>query len=150
DLDVEAALLEHLDRVGDVLHDAAKLAVVFRVVGFEVDLVGIDKRPDEVEHLRGAVAVGNVGAAQAAGARFLEDIDGPFTGDEGLVVTGGDHGRAVLYSQIDQLRRRAESGRCRGVRVAQHLAGDPVLAVAAVIIAAEHAEGQGVTAGQNV
>ena len=67
DLDPEAALLEHLDGVGDVFHHAAELAVVFGVEGFEIDLVRIDVGPDEIEHLRRAVAVGDVGALAGRG-----------------------------------------------------------------------------------
>ena len=37
DLDPDAAFLEHADGGGDVLHDAAELAVVLGVESFQVD-----------------------------------------------------------------------------------------------------------------
>jgi hypothetical protein len=134
----------------DVDQDAAEPAVVFVVETFQIDLVGVHVGADEIEHLRGGVAVGDVGAAQAAGAGLLEDFHGPFAGDERLVVAGGDDGSAVVDGQIDELFGGAKPRRGDGFGVAEHLAGDPVLAIAAVIIAAEHSEGEGVAAGQDV
>ena len=86
DLDPEAALLEHFDGAGDVLENAAELAIIFVGESFQIDFVGIDVGTDEVEDLGRAVAVGDVGAAQAAGFGDFEDIDGPFAGDQRLVV----------------------------------------------------------------
>ncbi len=56
----------------------------------------------------------------------------------------------MLDGEIDELLGRGEPGRRDGFDVAEHLAGDPVLAIAAVVVAAEHAEGEGVGTGQDV
>jgi hypothetical protein len=108
-----------LDRVGDVLQHAAELAVVLVAEGFQVDLVRVDVRADEIEHLRRAVAVGDVRAAQAARLRFLEHVDGPFAGDQRLVVARRDDRRAMLNRDVDELlRRRASAARRRRDRAA--------------------------------
>ncbi len=70
----------------------------------------------------------------------LENLDGPFRGDQRLVVGAGQHAAAVLKRQLDDpLRLDQHRGR-DGFVVAQGLAGDPVLTEAAVEVAAQHAE----------
>ena len=89
--------------------------------------------------------------AQPAALCLLEHVDRPLAGDQRLVVARDDARRAVLDREIDELPSASSSLRRRdGVGVAEHLARHPVLAVAAVEIAAEHAEGQRVGAGQDV
>src|SRR5262245_58637858 len=56
----------------------------------------------------------------------------------------------MLERDIDQLLRIGELRRRDRIDIAQHLAGDPVLTISAVKIATEHAEGQGIRAGQDV
>src|SRR5262245_31804900 len=56
----------------------------------------------------------------------------------------------MLNRQVHQLLRRTQPGWRHRLRIAQHLAGHPVLAVAAVIIAAEHSKGQRIRTGKHV
>jgi hypothetical protein len=123
---------------------------VFVVEALQVDLVEVDVWADEVEDFGGAVTVGDVAADEAAGADLLEDFYGPFAGDERFVVGGDDDGRAVFEGELGELFRRAEPREADGLVVAERLGGDPVLAVAAVVVAAEHAEGEGVAGGEGV
>src|SRR4051794_5016393 len=56
----------------------------------------------------------------------------------------------MLNRQIDQLFRRRKLRRRDRIGVAQHLACDPVLAVAAMVITTKHSKRQGVRARQDV
>ena len=91
--------------------------------------------------------------AQASPAALAcsKDRDGPFGGDERLVVAGDDQARA----QPPAGARRVAAGvtawmGASAAVVAQGLAGDPVLAVGAMKIAAHHAERQRIAAGIDV
>ena len=97
-----------------------------------------------------AVAVGDEAGDEALLARFLEDRDRPLRGDERLVVGGDDDLRALAQRVLDERRRRGVAGRRDGLRIAQRLRCHPVLAVAAVQVAAEHAEAVGERAGIGV
>ncbi len=93
-----------------------------------------------VERLLGGVTVGDERRQQAGGARADEDVVSPLGGDQRLVVGRGDDAAGVLVR-----RRHQRLGGCRGgalarLGVAQRLRGDPVLAIGAVHVAAEHAE----------
>ena len=120
------------------------------VHGLQVHLVEVDPGTDVVEHLRRPVAVGDVGRVEVSPLGFAEDRDGPFGGDERLVV-GGHHGRrAALSGEPGEGFRREVAWLADGLRVADRLRREPVLAVRAVKVAAEHTEGKSVGAGQRV
>ncbi len=136
-----------------MLQHAAQTAVLFLLHGFQVDFVAAQIRPQIVEHFRGGVSVGNVNAFQALFNGQLENFHRPFRGDQRFVVgrtdDTGAHFQAVLH---DLLRRHALDISCRTIRsgVAQRLRAEPILAEAAVKVAAQHAEGQCVGAGQEM
>ena len=149
-LEPEALLVERADRPGDALERAAEVAVGPVAEALQVHLVERDPGPDVLEHLLGAVAVRDVGAHEPLGLRVAEDLDRPLARDQRLVVgRGHDPGARALRGAHD-LRRSHRLGGRRGRLVPERLRGDPVLAVAAVIVAAEHAEGQRPGARQRV
>ena len=87
---------------------------------------------------------------QPGGLGFLEHRDRPFAGDQRLVVGADDDACALRSaSRTRSLGRGAERRRDRG-RIAQRLRRHPVLAIAAVQIAAEHAEAVGERARMGV
>ena len=65
---------------------SAEFVVVAIVEALEIDLVEIEPRAQVFEDLRRAVAVGNESGEQAGGPCLFENSDGPFAGDERLVV----------------------------------------------------------------
>ncbi len=140
DLDPEGHLPGQPDRIEHVLQVPAKLAVAALVEAFQVDLEQLHVRPEKLEDLRRTVAVGDVAACNPVCAGQLEDLDRPFRGDQGLVV-GADHGRhAVVRGDSHQLLRPAEARVADRLIVPQGLAGDPILAEAAVEVTPEHPE----------
>ena len=116
----------------------------------QIDLVGDNPGAEKIEHLRRGVAVGDKGTIKPGRACLLEDGDGPFGGDERFVVAGHDEPGPFALGDVDELPRRDLAHRHRRGRVAQGLAGDPVLAIGTMQIAAHHAEGQGIAAGMDV
>jgi len=58
--------------------------------------------------------------------------------------------RVMLDGDVHQLAGAGQLRRCSGVWIAQHLARHPILAISAVEIAAQHAEGESVSAGHAV
>jgi len=96
----------------------------------EIDLVGDDPGAEVVEHLGRGVAVGDEGALQAGGGRLAEDGDGPLGGDERFVVAGDDQAGPLALGGLDELRGRDDADRHCRCRIAQRLAGDPILAIA--------------------
>ena len=83
--------------------------------------------------------------------RFLEHRDRPLAGDQRLVVGADDDARALPQRIADErFRRWRSSGGATAARIAQRLRRHPVLAVAAVQVAAEHAEAVGERARMRV
>src|ERR1035441_5726645 len=74
---------------------------------------------------------------------MAKDLDGPFGGDQRLVVGADHHARAVTERRLDQLPRGRRLPRSDSLRIANGLRRHPVLAIGAVQVAAEHAETQG-------
>ena len=129
---------------------AAEFVIVAIVETLEIDLVEIEMGAQEIEDLRRAVAVRNESGDEAGGFGFFENGDGPFAGDERLVVGADQNFCALIKGVADQrFGRRGDGGR-DGIRIAQGLRGDPVLAVGAMEIAAQHAEAVGQRAGIGV
>ena len=150
DLEPEAALVHHADRVDDVLKHAAQLAIPLIVHRLEIDLVAIGPWPNVVEHFGRGVAVRNECGFQTGGSRGLEHIDCPFGGDQRFVVRRAHHARALALGQRDERGGGHVAGHhARGI-VSQRLRREPVLAIAAMEVAAEHPERQRVAAGQAV
>ena len=81
DFHPEAHLHQPLNRLQDVVHFPAQLAVIAVRHGLEVDLVGIRPGADVLEHLLGGVAVGDKRRAEPRFASWLEDVDRPLGGD---------------------------------------------------------------------
>src|SRR2546421_944726 len=149
-LEPEAALVHHADRVQDVLQYAAELAVAPVIHRLEVDLVAVGPGTDVVEHFGRGVAVRDKRRLEAARVRRLEHVHGPFGGDERLVVRRPDQLGALAERQPHQaVGRHVRREHARG-GVAQRLAGEPVLAVAAVEVAPQHPEGERVRAREGV
>ena len=150
DLHPDAHRVQAADRVEDRLEPSAELAIVAIVEALEIDLVEIDPRPQVFEDLRRAVAVRHEAGDEARGFGLLEHRDRPLARDQRLVVRADDHARAEsLRVAHHRLGRRVDRRR-HGGRIAQRLRRDPVLAVRAVQIAAEHAEAVRERAGVRV
>src|SRR2546422_795003 len=149
-IDLKAMDDKRYRELGGVLQHATQLAVAFIVHRLEVDLVAVGPRADVVEDLGGGVAVRDERRLQPLGPGHLEDVHRPLGRDERLVVGGADELRPLPERQAHQ-RVRSDVGRehARGV-VAQRLRREPVLAVTAMEITAQHAERQGVRAGERV
>ena len=142
----QPAVVDHADALSDVLQGAAQCAVALVVEALEVNLVGDNPGAQEIEHLGRGVAVRDEGAVEARFPGFAEDGHGPFGGDERLVVARHDQARAQAPAAGHQLPRGdGLDGGQRGV-IAQGLAGNPVLAVGTVEVAAHHPERQRVAA----
>ena len=92
----------------------------------QVHLVEVDHGRRIVEHLRRAVAVGDVGAPGPRRAP-PEDRHRPFAGDQRLVVVLATTGAPSLGRADDLLRR--DSRRRAPPPVAQRLGRHPVLAI---------------------
>jgi hypothetical protein len=104
--------------------------------------------PEEIQGLLGGVAVGDEAGEQALLLRLLEDGHRPLGGDERFVVSG-DHGHSLLPArQIHQVIDLHLGDGGHGIVISQGLGGDPVLAIGAVVVATQHAERQGLPAGQ--
>src|SRR5438105_7715844 len=86
DLEPEAHLMHHPNAVHDVLELAAERAVILVAERLEVDLVEIWKGADVLEVVACGVAVGEVRRHEATRPRFLEYLNRPLGGDQGLVV----------------------------------------------------------------
>ena len=150
DLQPKAHLLDALDALQHVGQRPAQLAVVPVVEALQIDLVQIHQRTDERQHFGGGVPVGYEPAHNAALASRREDLHRPIRSDQRLVV-GADHHRGmVAEGQFGEFLRLDPLGPGDGIVISQALAGNPVLAVAAVEIAPQHAEGQGVPARKGV
>src|SRR5262249_22632085 len=72
--------------------------------------------------------------------RLGEDGDGPLRGDERLVVARDDEPGPLSYRDADESFRRDRLRLRRRGSIAKGLTREPVLAVAAVVVAAEHPE----------
>ena len=131
--------------------EAASQFVVAPVVeALEIHFVQVYPRADVFEHLRRGVAVGYETGRQPGGLGLAENRHGPLGGDQRLVVGAHQAGRAVAQRHVDQfpwLRGLKVRGRAN---IAQRLGRNPVLAVSAVEVAAEHAEAQGATSRKSV
>src|SRR6266542_4236628 len=132
------------NRVENILKDAAELPVVLVVHGLQVNLVEVHPGTNVVEHLSRAVAVGDVSGVETAPLRLLENGDRPLGSDEGLVVSGNDGRRAAFLRQAGQSLGRDVVRLCDCLGITDGLRGEPVLAVCAVQVAAEHPEGKSV------
>src|SRR5262245_57096777 len=113
------------------------------VEAFEVDLVGVDMRSKIFEDARRPVAVRDKRGRKSLSSRVAKDCDGPFHRDERLVVRGDHELRTLAQRILDERLRRGVPRWRAGVRITKRLRRDPVLAVAAVEIAAEHTEAVG-------
>ena len=150
DLEPEVPLVDQADGVDDVLEHAAQLAIPRIIHRLEIDLVAIGPRPDVVEHLGRGVAVRDEGGLETRGPRDLEHIDRPFGGDQRLVIRRAHQARAVAQGEGDECVGRHVAGHHAGCLVAQGLGREPVLAIAAMEVAAQHPERQRVAAGEAV
>ncbi len=93
-----------------------------------------------VEHPLGAVSVADVGAEQSRRPGLAEDRHRPLRRDQRLVVGRGEDRRVPAPGERDELRRRDLLGQGDRIGIPDRLRGDPVLAVGAVEVAAEHPE----------
>ena len=116
----------------------------------QIYLVEIHPGFDVFENLRRTVAVRNIRRLQALGARGFEDLDSPLARDQRLVVRACHNASAVLQRQGDELFRCQPMGRSNRIGIANRLRCDPILAIAAVEIAAQHSEAHRKRAGQRM
>jgi hypothetical protein len=150
DLKPQAHLVDAADALENGRDAAAEFVVVAIVEAFEIDFIQVEPGPHVVEHLWGSVAIGDEGGEQTCGFRLFENGDGPFAGDQRLVV-GADHGfRALSEGFFDQRFRRSPERRRDRVGIAQGLGRDPVLTIPTVQIATQHAETVGESARMGV
>ncbi len=98
--------MDAADAVEDRSDAAAEFVVVAVVETFEIDFVEIEPGAQVFENLRSAVAVGNEAGDESRGFGFLEDGDGPFAGDQRLVV-GADQNLCALGDGVADQRVRA-------------------------------------------
>ena len=129
---------------------SAQFMIVAVVETFQIHLVEVHPGPQIFEHLGGGVAVGDESGGEAHGARLAENRYGPLGGDERLVVRTDNAASAGrqrgFHDAVGRNAREIE----RGAEIAQGLRGDPVLAVSAMQVAAQHAEAERAGAGQRV
>src|SRR5207237_4841732 len=86
ELEPQAALVHHPDRVEDVLQHTTELAVAFVVHRLEVDLVTVGPRPDVVEDFGRGVPVGDERRLEPVCAGDLEDVHRPVGGNQRPIV----------------------------------------------------------------
>ena len=108
----------------------------------KVDFVEIHPGTDELQHFGRGVAVRNEPSHEPGRFGLPEDIDGPIGRDERLVIGADDAPGTLTLRQGDQFFRSNGSKIKVGPKVAKGLGRDPVLAVAAMEITAEHAEAE--------
>ena len=150
ELEPEPTLVHHADSVEHVLQHTAELTVAPIIHRLEVDLVAVGPRADEVQDLRGRVAVGDERGLEPLRPGRLEHLDRPFGGDERLVVRRAHQSGSLAQRQPHQaVWRHVGREHARGL-VAQRLAREPVLTVATMEVAPQHAEGERVRPGQCV
>ena len=129
---------------------SAEFVIVAIVEALEIDFVEIEPGAQVFEDLRSAIAVGNESGEQACGPCLLEDGYGPFAGDKWLVVSADYNSRALHEGVANQsVGRDIERGR-DSIGIAQSLRSNPVLTVAAVEVASQHAEAIGESARMGV
>ena len=120
------------------------------VEALQIHLVSLDPRLQIVEDLRRGVAVGDKGTGQPRSLSLCKYGDGPFRGDQRLVVAGNHEPGLFARGHGHELLRSNRPHRSVRGLVAQGLTRDPVLAIGAVQVAAKHAEGQGIAARVDV
>ena len=99
DFDPDARAVQPFDGVEDWREPSAQLAVMTIVEAFEIDLVRVDVRSKIFEDAWCSVAVRHKRGRESLSSRFAKDGDGPFHGDERLVV-GGDDELCTLAQRI--------------------------------------------------
>ena len=142
DLEPDSHLVQRADRAEDGLDSSAQLAIVTIVEALEIDFVEIDPRAQVFEDTRRAVPVRHVPGQQPALARRLEHRDRPFARNQRLVVRAHHHAAAEPHGFVGQQLRGDIDRRRHGIRIAERLRRDPVLAIRAVEIAPEHSEAE--------
>jgi hypothetical protein len=120
------------------------------VEALEIDLVEIHPRAEVLEYFRGAISIRHVRRRQPRQPRFLEDRDRPLARNQRLVVGAHHHARPETKRIPDERARRRLHRRHDRGWIPDRLRCDPVLAVRAVQIAAEHAEAVGERAWKGV
>src|SRR6266850_980239 len=140
DFQPESHHIQPLNRIEDVVEHSSELAIIPILKTLEVDLVEIHPWFDVFENLRRAVAVRNIRRLQAFGARNFEDLDSPLAGDQRFVVRACHNAGAVLQRQRYELFRCEPMGRSNRIGIAYRLRCDPILAIRAMEVAAEHTE----------
>ena len=150
DLEPEPRLMNAADAIEDGSDAAAEFVVVTVVKALEIDFVQIEPGAQVFENLRSAVAVRNEAGDKSRGFGFFEDGYRPFAGDERLIVGADQNLRALGDGIADQKFGRGLEWRRDGAGIAQSLRRNPVLAVGAVQIAAQHAEAVGERTGIRV
>jgi len=103
-----------------------------------------------LEHLGRRIAVGHIARGQAGRTGLAKDRHRPFARDQRLVVRADDAGRPLRERDGDDLPWRDLAELEHRTRIAQGLRADPVLAVAAMQVAAQHAEAQSARPGQRM
>ena len=128
----------------------AQLVIMPLVEALEIDFVQVHPWPYVGEDLGGGVSVGDEAGDQAGGLGLAENRDGPLGGDQRFVVGADQRRRTLPQGQPDQAGRRGGAEIQARSGVAQRLRGNPVLAVPAVEVAAQHAEAEGARPGKGV
>src|SRR5258708_3678072 len=106
----------------------------------QINFIEINPWANIVEYLRRGVAVGDERGFQSCCLGFFENSDGPLGRNQRLIVgTYEDFCALVECIAHQQLRRSLQRWRDR-LRVAQGLRGNPVLAIGAVQVTAQHAK----------
>src|SRR6516162_1301458 len=119
------------------------MVIVLLVEALEIELVKIHPGREVLEHLRSTVTVGNESSCQADRLRFLEDRPRPLGGDQWLVVGADEDSGALCQCLLYQHIRLYTCWWDYGVRVANRLRSNPILAIGTVKVAAKHAEAVG-------
>src|SRR5258708_29650751 len=107
DLEPHAHAVNAPDAVENRTDATTKFVIVAIVEALEIDFVQVNPGMQIFEYLWGGVAVGNERGQQSGGLGLFEDGDGPFAGDQRLVVsTDKDFGPLIESLAHQRLRRR--------------------------------------------
>src|SRR5205823_4306511 len=102
-------------------------------------------RANEIQRLGRGVPVRYEAASKPGLDAALENRLRPFSRDQWFVVTGYNEFGMAVPGNSDKLLGRHRTHRRQRCRVAQRLAGRPILAIRAMEIATHHAKGERVT-----
>ena len=135
--------MQAANRVQDGLQPPAELVIVAVIKALQINFVEVNPGSQVLQHLWGAVPVGDKGGQQSCCTGFLENCHRPLTGYQRLVVGAHQDLGALMKSLLHQsLGGGSQRGTNRG-RVTERLGRYPILAIGTVQVTAQHSEAVG-------